>query len=152
MPKHRTYRYTECGLDDVVIEGLEVATDDSGEEVYCIPNLPSLHRAIASSIINRKSGLSGKEFRFLRTEMGLSQTELAEVLSVSRPTVNRWEQSKTDIDRNAQVVVRLLAAEWLGIDVDLSVGEMTKRSVWKAEREPIRIDGSDTTRYRPIAA
>lgn len=152
MSKTQSYRYTECGLDDVVIEGLEVATDDSGEEVYWIPKLPSLHRAIAESIIARESGLSGKELRFLRTEMGLSQSELAESLGVSRPTINRWEQGKTDFDSNAQVIVRLLTAESLGIELDLPVKEMLKRSVWKAERSPIRIDGSDPSQYRPIAA
>lgn len=152
MPKPLTYRYTECGLDDVIIEGLEVVTDDSGEEVYCIPNLPALHRTIAESIINRESALTGKELRFLRTEMGLTQPELAAILTVSRPTINRWEQGKTEIDGNAQVVIRLLAGEWLEVKPQPTVKEMTERSLSKAGKEPIRIDGSDPAEYRPIAA
>lgn len=148
----KIYKYSECGLDDVIIEGLEVVLDDAGEEVYCIPNLPSLHRAIAQSIIGRDSGLSGKELRFLRTEMGLSQAELGDVLGVSRATINRWEQGRSDIDGNAQVVIRLVASERLGITPELSVEEMTKRSISSAEANPIRIDGSDPSDYRPIAA
>lgn len=152
MQNARRYKYIECGLDDVVIEGLEIVIDDSGEQVYCIPNLPSLHRAIAEFIIGREGGLSRKELRFLRTEMGLTQAELAEILSVSRLTITRWEQGKTEIDANAQVVIRLLAAERLDIQPSVSVEEMTRRSVLSAEREPIRIDGSDPPQYRPIAA
>ena len=148
----KIFRYSECGLDDVVIEGLEVVIDDAGEEVYSIPNLPSLHRAISESIITRESGLSGKELRFLRTEMGLSQSELAEVFRVARATVNRWEKDKSEIDSNAQVVIRLLAAERLGIMPKVSVAEIAKRSVYSTDTGPIRIDGSDPAHYRPIAA
>ncbi len=148
----KIYRYSECGLDQVFIEGLGVVIDDAGEEVYSIPNLPSLHRAIAKSIVMQKSGLSGKELRFLRTEMGLSQAELAEVFRMTRVTVNRWEHDKGEIDSNAQVVIRLLAAERLGITLEVSVEEMAKRSVSSADTNPIRIDGKDPSNYRLIAA
>lgn len=148
----KIYRYSECGLNHVFIEGLTVVVDDAGEKVHSIPNLPSLHRAIAKSIIMQKSGLSGKELRFLRTEMGLSQAEMAEVFHVTRATVNRWERDKGEIDSNAQVVIRLLAAERLGITLEVSVGEMAKRSVSSADTSPIRIDGRDPSNYRLIAA
>lgn len=152
MAKMQNYRYTECGLDDVIIEGLEVLVDDAGEEVYCIPSMPLLHRAISHSIITRESGLSGKEMRFLRTEMGVSQAEMAELIKVSRATINRWEQGKTDIDPNAELVIRMIAAERLDIDPQLSVEEIAKRCVRSAERPPIRIDGTDPSEYRRIAA
>lgn len=152
MTKRQNYRYTECGLDNVVIEGLEMEIDDAGETVYCIPNVVSLHRVIAHGIIAQKTGLSGREFRYLRTEMGLTQSELAEKLKVSRLTINRWEQAKTEIDANAQVVIRMLAAERLKIDPELSVEEMANRSIWSAEREPIRIDGTNPSAYQLIAA
>ncbi len=148
----KIYRYSECGLDRVFIEGLEVVVDDAGEEVYSIPNLSFLHWAIAKSIVMQKNGLSGKDLRFLRTEMGLTQAELAEVFRVTRATANRWEQDKVEIDSNAQVVIRLLAAERLGITLEVSVEEMAKRSVSSADTSPIRIDGKDPSNYRLIAA
>ncbi len=148
----KIYRYSECGLDHVFIEGLEVVVDDAGEDVYSIPNLPSLHRAIAKSIVMQKSGLSGKELRFLRTEMGLSQAELAEVFRVSRITVNRWDREKGKIDSTAQVVIRLFVAERLGITLEVSIAEMAKRSVSSADTGSIRIDGKDPSNYRLIAA
>ena len=79
-------------------------------------------------------------------------SELAEVFRVARATVNRWEQDKSEIDSNAQVVIRLLAAERLGIMPKVSVAEIAKRSVYSADTGPIRIDGSDPAHYRPIAA
>ncbi len=152
MRQRQSYRYTECGVDNVVIEGLEIVTDDAGEQVYCIPNIVSLHRAIAHAIVTQETGLSGRELRFLRTEMGLSQAALGEILKVSRLTLNRWEHGKTDIAANAEVVIRMLAAERLNIDAELTIEDMAKRCVWSAEREPIRIDGSNPENYKALAA
>lgn len=152
MTKRQSYRYAECGLDNVVIEGMEVVIDDAGEEVICIPNIVTLHRAIAEAIIIQPFGISGQELRFLRTEMGLSQAELAEVLKISRLTVSRWERGENEIDGNAEFVVRLLATERLDIGLDLSYEEMAKRCVLTHDREPIRIDGSDPKNYQALAA
>ena len=41
------YRYTECGLDNVLIVGVSFISDDAGEECIDIPNVHDLHRAIA---------------------------------------------------------------------------------------------------------
>ena len=71
------YMYTACGLDDVIIEGLEPEVDDAGEKTYRLPNAIGLHRVIAHSLVVRSHGLSPKELEFLRTEMGLTQAELA---------------------------------------------------------------------------
>lgn len=152
MAKKQGYRYTECGLDNVVIEGLEVLIDDAGEEVTCIPHVVSLHRVIAEAIITLPFGLAGQELRFLRTEMGLSQSELAEILKVSRLTVGRWERGETEIDGNAEFVVRLYASERLKIDLDTSYEEMAKWCVLRHDRGPIRIDGSNPKNYQPLAA
>ena len=41
------YRYTECGLDNVFIEGIKPVVDDDKQETITIPNVRGLHRAIA---------------------------------------------------------------------------------------------------------
>ena len=74
----REFRYTDCGLENVVIEGLESQIDDAGEEVVVIPNIFGLHKVLAYCIITRPHGLRPDELKFLRTEMGLTQAELAE--------------------------------------------------------------------------
>ena len=146
------YRYTECGLDNVIIEGARMVIDDAGEDVVCISNVASLHRAIAYAIISHAQGMSGEELRFLRTELGYTQDELAEILSVTRLTIGRWERGQTSIDAQAEFIIRMLTAEKLEIDIGMSVEEMAKRCGWRAERTEIRIDGSDPANYRPLAA
>ena len=110
------YHYTACGLDDVIIEGLAPVIDDAGERTYRIPNVIGLHRAIAHSIVTRSHGITPAELRFLRTEMELTQAELALVLKKDHQTVGRWERGETPIDSNAEVVIRMLACEKLQLD------------------------------------
>jgi DNA-binding transcriptional regulator YiaG len=148
----KAYRYTECGLDNIIIENVEVIVDDDGEEIYCIPDILTLHKAIAHAVITREAGLSGKEVRFLRTEMGYTQSEFANILRVSRPTINRWERGKTGIDSNAEVIIRMLAAEKLGINPKMTIEKMAKNCVWKAEKQVIWINGEHPEKYRKMAA
>ena len=148
-----SYRYTECGLDNVFIEGVDVVQDDHGETVYRIPNVLGLHGTIAHAIIGRRGqAMSGPELRFLRSEMGLTQEEMAKLLQCGRVTVGRWERGESAIDPNAEIVARLLAAERLGVGPDMTVEEMSRNAEWRAQVTEIRIDGSDPKRYRPIAA
>ena len=83
------YRYDQCGLDGVVLVGLEVLKDDLGESAVTIRNVAGLHRAIVEAIAEKRTGLSGKEVRFIRTELGLTQAELAAVISKDVQTVGR---------------------------------------------------------------
>jgi DNA-binding transcriptional regulator YiaG len=145
------YRYTECGLDNVLIEGLPVHVDDDGDEVYHIPNVELLHRAIAAGVVLHEAAFSPKELRFLRTELGLTQAELARVVHVDTQTVGRWERGETAVQPAAEVVVRKLAIERLGLDAPLSIEELSARVTPSARPEPIRIDGSDPERYRLAA-
>ena len=146
-----SYRYMECGLDNVVIEGIDIVIDDAGEQVYCIENVTSLHKIIAHALITQEQSVSGKELRFLRTEMGLTQEQLAQILNVARGTINRWETQRDRINPTAEFLVRMLVAEKLDLDPRMSVEEMAGRCIWKAERVPIRIEGSDPERYRLAA-
>lgn len=146
------YHYTECGLQSVFIEGLEVHTSEDGEDTYKIPNVIQLHRAIATTILTRDSGISPEELRFLRTEMGITQASLAEIMKVEPITVGRWERGEHQMDTSDEVLVRFLAAEKLDIDLAASVEEVAGRSVWKGETVEIRIDGSNPDDYRPMAA
>jgi DNA-binding transcriptional regulator YiaG len=145
------YRYTECGLDNVLIEGLPVHVDDDGDEGYNIPNVKLLHKAIAASIVMHEAAITPKELRFLRTELGLTQAELARVVHVDTQTVGRWERGETPLQPAAEVIVRRLAIERLGLEAPLSIEELSSRVVPSARPEPIRIDGSDPEHYRLAA-
>ncbi len=150
--RHITYRYTECGLDNVTIHGMPICTDDVGEEVYCIQNIVGLHKVIAYCIITGVHGLRPEELRFLRTEMGLTQAELAEIVKKDHQTIGRWERGEKPIDQNAEYVIRTIAAERLEIDPKLSFQELARRCVPSAEAKTIEIDGSNPDEYRLLAA
>ena len=102
VTKAYQYRYTECGLDNVFIKGIEPTIDDHGEEVHWIPNVNGLHKIIAYGIVEGGTGMSGQELRFLRTEMGLTQAELAKHVHCDAQTVARWEKGQTPIQATAE--------------------------------------------------
>jgi len=146
------YHYTECGLDNVLVHGIDPVTDDEDDEVVTILNINGLHRAIAYTILGRKGLMTGKELRFLRTEMGLTQSELAQRVHKDHQTIGRWERGESRIDENAETLIRLLTAETLGLTLKENVVELTGYSVEVAGLPPIEIDGSDPTNYRAMAA
>lgn len=145
------YRYTECGLDNVIVDGVQFLTDDSGEEVVCIPNINDLHLAIAQGILLQKSSMSGKELRFLRTEMGLTQAQIAELVRREPLAISRWERGECPIDGNAEALIRLYAMEVLKLDRS-AIKDIIDRCIATAVKPPIHIDGSDPKNYQPRAA
>jgi len=144
------YRYTECGLD-VIIAGVSFLSDDAGNDVIRIPNVNGLHRAIATGIVKRKAMMSGREMRFLRSEMGMTQAELAAMIHREPLTISRWERGETEIDANAETLVRLHAIERLKLDVTDGVSEISGWSIPSAVPHPIMIDGSDPSNYHLAA-
>ena len=148
----KTYQYTECGLSNVFIDDVDVVQDDQGEETYTIKNILGLHKVIAHAIISRpRQRMTGEEFRFLRSEMGLTQEEAGKRLGRDRVTISRWERGETTIDPAVETVMKVLAIEKLGIDPDLSVEEMASQSDWAVEVTEIRIDGKNPSQYRLAA-
>jgi transcriptional regulator with XRE-family HTH domain len=145
------HRYEECGLNNVIIAGIAFVTDDSGDAVIRIPNVNGLHKAIALGIVTRKSMMDGKEMRFLRTEMGMTQAELATMIHREPLTISRWERGESDIDANAETLLRLHAIERLKLDVSDEISEISGWSVPSAIQTPIKIDGSDPSNYQLAA-
>eukprot|EP01037_Dinobryon_pediforme_P006373 gene6373-6440_t len=113
------YRYTESGLDNVIIRDVSFIKDDAGEQVVTIHNIAGLHRAIATAIVMKPVSMSGRELRFLRTEMGMTQAELAAIVHREPLAISRWERGEVEqIDTNAETLIRLHAREALELDVD----------------------------------
>jgi putative transcriptional regulator len=113
------YHYAECGLDNVyLINGFTRVITPRGESVK-IQNIEGLHKAIGSILAEEKRDISGKEFRFLRHEMNLTQRSLADILKVDTQTVARWEKGHSRIDGPAQLLLRLLYREFIGNNVSI---------------------------------
>jgi DNA-binding transcriptional regulator YiaG len=89
------FQYTACGLDNVwLANGYKVKTTRHGDAV-AVNDVDGLHKLIAQTLIEKKGRLTGKEFRFLRTQLGLSQEALGALLDFSENAVSLWERKDT---------------------------------------------------------
>src|ERR1700730_16056711 len=90
MPK---VQYKGCGLDGVyIVGGYETVKTNYGDGI-AVDDIDGLHRAIGEFLVTQKKELSGKELRFLRKEMDLTQSELGKFIGISSQQVARWEKS-----------------------------------------------------------
>jgi putative transcriptional regulator len=111
----RTYQYSECGLDYVyLVGGFEVRPTPFGDQLT-IANQKGLHKAIGKYLITHKKELTGKEVRFLRHEMDMSQPTLAKLLGVTEQTVHKWEMGKTtQVPETASRMIRVIYGQSVG--------------------------------------
>lgn len=102
------YQYRACGLDYVYLRNGYVRRHGGP---ISIRNEGALHETIARAIITSSYPLRGKEVRFLRSLLKLSQAGLARVLQTTRVTVARWEGSANQpMPGTADTALRLFYA------------------------------------------
>jgi DNA-binding transcriptional regulator YiaG len=104
------YHYSECGLSNVwLANGFEKIETPYGEAVR-IDRVEDLHKAIARDLVRDRPHLTGAEFRFLRTQLDLSQKRLAEYFGYEPQSVALWEK-RGKIPRWADHFIRALYRE-----------------------------------------
>ena len=106
------FPYKGCGLDNIfLMNGFEHHKTAYGEGVS-IANLEELHRAIGLTLIRKAGPLSAQEFRFLRSDLGLTQARFAELLNSEEQNVGRYERGEFEIsgpvDKLARTVYFLI--------------------------------------------
>jgi transcriptional regulator with XRE-family HTH domain len=151
MTRLPDYRYDECGLDNVILQGLPACKDDHGEDVITIPNVNLLHKVLATAVAAKPTGLVGKEIRFLRTEMGMTQAELGVLMGRDAQTVGRWERGEFPIEKAFEMILRAAALENIKNEF-VSMLELAQKSVPSSTARPYVIDARDPKNYRAIAA
>ena len=104
------FHYTMCGLDNVSLENGYTVEETEDGQVVSVEDMDGLHRAIATDIASKHGRLTGKELRFLRSMLRLSQQKLADHTGNQRGTVTRWENGDP-IPLPVEMLVRGL---WLG--------------------------------------
>lgn len=115
------YEYKECGLDGIrLVNGYKIEKTPYGEGVR-IEDIKGLHRAIGNILINKAEKLTGKEFRFLRVELGFSQKRLAGLFGTEEQNIGRWERGDVEeIPGPADRLMRALYAEYARSDSKIS--------------------------------
>jgi DNA-binding transcriptional regulator YiaG len=118
--KNELYHYTESGLMNVfLVDGFEHRATPAGRTLF-IQDIDGLHKAIGRTLVESPYALTGAEFRFLRTELLMSQRTLAKLLGVAELTVARWEKEERPIPRASEGLLRVLYAEHIGSKGKLS--------------------------------
>jgi putative zinc finger/helix-turn-helix YgiT family protein len=109
--KHDTadrYHYIESGLDNLILEGIDIFGCPCGENIVRIPAVDELHKLVGLRIIIKNTPLTGNEIRFLRKNMGMSATKLAGLMGIDNATVSRWENEKQKISKSHDHFLRLI--------------------------------------------
>ena len=119
------YHYTESGLANAwLANGYKVKHTSYGDAV-AIDNIDGLHLAIARNLIKKKGSLTGKEFRFMRTLMGMSQIGIASKLGVQEQSVSLWERTGK-VPEAQDALHRLIANERL-VKGNVGIAEVIER-------------------------
>ena len=136
------YLYTESGLPNVTLVGIEVSRCPScGEHEAVIPRIEQLHRAIATTIVRKVPGLTPAEIRFLRKCLGWSGADFAAHMGVSPETVSRWENGSATMGSAAERLLRLVTlTRGSAGDYSLEVLKDMARTKPAAQRLQVRVE------------
>ena len=111
--ERRDYPYTESGLANVVLQGIEVARCDAcGSEDVILPFPEKIHWAIARALVaENPARMTGEQLRFLRKHIGFSGDQLGRHLGTDKTKISKWERGEDPIGKSTDRLVRLLVAE-----------------------------------------
>ena len=113
------FQYTACGLDNVwLVNGYKLKETRHGHAVS-VNDVDDLHKLLTQTLIDKPGRLTGKEFRFLRTQLGLSQEALGALLDFSENAVSLWERKDA---------VPAACDQWLRMSVLAKLAGNTKLS------------------------
>ena len=118
------YHYTACGLDNVWLTNGYVEKNTAYGKAVAVVNADQLHDLLGRDLVKKRAQLAGKELRFLRVKMGLSQAGFASLHGVTEQAVSLWErQSKIPLANDRLTRVYYLAH----IAKDTPLGEAIER-------------------------
>ena len=139
--REKHYRYTECGLPNVVIEGAVKVTTCGrcGETYTSIPAIQGLHRQIAAAVIRKRGRLAPAEIRFLRKWLGWSGVDFAKRIGTKPETVSRWENARTAMGPSADRLLRLLVAKETPV-MEYSVDVLAQLAADDRAARPVRVE------------
>ena len=101
------YHFTECGLDNVWLQNGFSHKDTAYGPAVSFAALDELLDAIAMHLVRKPGRLTGKEFRYLRSHMHLSQAAMGKLQGVSEQNISLWER-RGRVPKSNDTLQRLL--------------------------------------------
>ena len=102
------HQFTDGGLTNVwLVNGYEEVETPYGKAVS-YHNLDGLIKAICEALTDKKTPLTGPEFRYLRQALCLSQASLGQLLEKTNQAIAKWEKSADPVPRTADITLRVL--------------------------------------------
>lgn len=130
------YQYIESGLPYIWLTDGYALEETNYGEALSIADVDSLHRTIARWLVENLPGLCGREVKFLRLEMDITQGALAEQLGVTEQTISLWErQPNKRIPAAADRLLRLLTEAWF--DNNQSLAQAIARIENATNQDPV---------------
>jgi len=106
------YHYTDCGLSNVWLKNGYNETNTPYGKAVSIDDADGLHNLLAIQLTEKKGRLTGKEFRFLRTLLCLSQQSTGQMQGLTEQAVSLWERTGK-VPVQADAILRMLVLEKL---------------------------------------
>lgn len=107
--KKKPYKFTECGLNNIILLDIESFNCvHCHEEEILIPFPEKLHRIIAQNLATQSQQLLPEEIRFLRAHLGFSGIGFANTIGVQPETVSRWENGSAKMSVPHERLLRTL--------------------------------------------
>jgi putative zinc finger/helix-turn-helix YgiT family protein len=104
------YRFTESGLSNVTLIGVElIECPKCGNVDPIIPDVNDLMRAIAWHVATQRFRLAGEDVRFLRKYLKMNGAVFADLLGVDKSTLSKWENNADPIGTANERLVRSVA-------------------------------------------
>jgi DNA-binding transcriptional regulator YiaG len=129
-----TYRFTESGLKNVYLAGLEVIRCPKCKNVDpMIPNMRGLLQFLALAVVEKPWRLSGEEIRYLRKYLRMTGEQFASHLGVDKTTLSKWENDRDPVGEPSDRLIRA---------VTLTMGEGLKASIEEIVRKFPEIGGA----------
>jgi putative zinc finger/helix-turn-helix YgiT family protein len=101
------YRFTETGLENVVLTGIELIRCPRCKNVDpVIRSMNRLMQVLAAGIAGKPCKLDGKEIRFLRKFLRMTGEEFAGVLGTDKTTISKWENEEQSPGERADRLIR----------------------------------------------
>lgn len=143
--------YTACGLPNVWLENGYTRKETKYGIAISVKDIDGLHKLLASKLIEKKSLLTGYEFRFLRVQLGLTQEGLGKFLDVSENAVSLWERKDT-VPSVYDHMLRLMVMAKLSGSTKISDAIERVQTVQKLAYQRYVVKGVDGKRHIEVVA